>query len=331
MPNKPTYTVNKYIQLGISFDIFQKRVIHFVVQDLQKEIYVKNDAKSKKVTLKGQEKQELRSIRHPTIEGDCYFYIPVELIDPKNQHTKLQTSLRKLKKPIDREGLVADFLLKAERKNKQWVLLFPKESVDFLTEVSRGVTPLQTLVYLTAQSSYTIRFYELLMQYRTTGKWYTTPEDLYVFLDASPSYRKNFGRFKQSVVNVAQKELRELYKKKQSEVCFEYTEKRGGRGNKVQSLIFTIFWREKKNKEEQKNEDLEAVTTQLERLMITEVDEENYKEKNKEFINKALSVLIQDNCLKEFGERLEKIITNPKIKDKGGYIRNYLILEYGVE
>lgn len=326
-----TYTVNRYIQLGKPLDIFQKRVLFLVIKDLQKEIYAKNDAKSKGKTITTEEQQKLRTIRETTIEGDCYFYIPYKLIDPNNLDNKLRSSLRKLTSiPIDDEDFIGNFLSHARRKNNQWVLLFPKETIDFLTEVSKGVTPLGGLVYMCAGSGFTVRFYEILMQFRDTGKYYTTPEELHDLLGSTVSYRKNFAKFRQAVLDIAQKELRELYKVGQSEICFEYEEKKGGRGNKVQSLVFTIFWNEKKKKPEQTDKELTYISGQLERLMITEVAE-GYRVKNKEFINKALSVLIQDNCLKQFADRLEKILENPNIDDKAGYIRILLIDQYGVK
>jgi plasmid replication initiation protein len=227
-------------------------------------------------------------------------------------------------------------MLSAKREKGHWRLLFPEKTVHFLTEVSRGITPLQTIVYLTAQSKYTIRMYELLMRFRDTGKWYTTPEDLADLFELPITYRKNYGRLNQTILKPAKKELLELYKNNQSDIYFSYKEERGGRGNKVQHLIFSIFWREKKaEKEKQENTHLQFISDNLKRIMIDGVKiTKHQKKKNEDFINKALSKLVETGNVKYFADKLEKrILQNTAIEnDKKGALARYILTEdFGVE
>ena len=315
--DKPFHS-NKYIQLGKEFNIYQKRIIHHVVSQLQNEIYKLNDEKFNNTPIER------------TIHGDCYFHIPVKTIDPHDNDRIMRTALRGLKIPIDEMGLVCDFLLKAKRSGGYWRLLFPEEAVHFLTAVSAGVTPLQTLVYMTAKSHYTIRFYEFCMQFRMSGKWYTTPEDLCNLLEAKLTYRKDYGRLRTSVIEPAQRELAQLYDSNQSDVKFSFEEEKGGRGNKVQQLIFSIISKDKAKKEQVENPDYEYVMTQLTRLMVTEVAE-NRKKKNIQFINKAISKLLETEQLKHFAFRLEnRVVSNSDIQNKGAMARKMLTEDYGV-
>ncbi len=318
------YYANKYLQLGKSFNILQKRVIHFVVKELQQEIFNLNDQQHK-----GKRIQR-------TLFGDAYFHIPSKTIDRTNQDRHIRTALRGLMIPIDDTEFVGNFLLSANREDGNWRLLFPEKTVHFLTEVSRGITPLQTIVYLTAQSKYTIRMYEALMRFRDTGKWYTTPEEFADFFELAPTYRKDYGRLRQSIIEKAKRELFELYGKNQSDIYFSYQEERGGRGNKVRRIVFSIYWREKqKQKEKQEGSDLQFISDNLKRIMIIEPDVSNSrKKKNEEFINKALSKLTETGNLKRFADKLEnRILQNTKVEreNKGALARYILSEDFGVE
>jgi len=317
------YNSNMYIQLRRSFNVIQKRVIHFVVKQLQDELFSLNE-----------QKYQGKPIER-TLFGDCYFHIPTKAIDPLNQDTNIRKALKGLMIPVENKNTITVFLMKATRLDGEWRLLFSEEVVHFLTEVSKGVTPLGTLVYLSAESIYTIRMYELLMQFRDTGKYYTTPEDLCEMLGTPENYKKNSGLLKKKALNVAQKELKSLYEKRQSEIYFTYSEVKGGRGNKLQRLDFSIFYIDKAIKQDsEQSESLRYIATQLERIMITEAKNKKYIKANKEFINRALSKLIELGKTKDFADKLEKrVIENPKVPfdGKGGAARWILIDDYGVE
>lgn len=316
------YNSNMYIQLRRDFSIIQKRVIHFVVKQLQDEMYNLNNQKA---TGKPIER---------TLFGDCYFHIPSTAIDPLNQDSNIRIALKGLMLPLENTTTIGHFLMKATRLDGQWRLLFNEEAVHFLTEVSKGVTPLATILYLSAQSKYTIRLYELLMQFRNTGKWYTTPEDLAELLGVPEIYKKNFAQFKLKAINVAKDELKELYDKKQSEIYFGYTEKRGGRGDKVQQLEFSIFYRDKVFKADiQEAEHLSYLSIQLQRIMIDDTPAKFHKA-NKEYISRVLSKLTEKKALKIFADKLEKrIILNTKVpsENKGALVKYILEDEFGIE
>lgn len=315
------YNSNMYIQLRRSFSIIQKRVIHFVVKQLQDEIYNLND---QKYTGKPIER---------TLFGDCYFHIPTKVIDPLNQDTEIRKALKGLMVPLENSTTIGHFLMKGTRLNGEWRLLFNEEAVHFLTEVSKGVTPLQTLVYLSANSIYTIRMYEILMQYRDTGKYYTTPENLAELLGAPDGYKNDFAQLRNRALTPAKNELKDLYEKKQSDIFFDWHEIRGGRGNKVLKLDFSIFWKDKAvAKDSEQGENLKYIAAQLERIMIDAAPKKTQKA-NKEFINRAMSKLIENGQTKQFADKLEKILKNPKVEfnEKGKIARWVLENDFLVE
>lgn len=321
-PKEKAFNANTYLQLGKSFNILQKRIIHFVIKQLQEELFALNDQKYKGKAIER------------TLFGDAYFHIPCKTIDPLNQDTAIRSALKGLQIPINDKNFIGNFILSAKREDNNWRLLFPEKTVHFLTEVSAGVTPLQTIVYLTSKSLYTIRMYELLMRFRDTGKWYVAPADLCDLLGLTVTYRKNSALVDAKVLEVAQKELRGLYDKKQSEICFTYEKKHGGRGNKVLEYIFTIFWLEKNNKAVDQNaKDMEFVVFHLRRVMLGDDIGEKYKKANQVFVDKSLSQLISREQLGKFANRLERFIEkNGDIptEQQGRLIRYILEEDFGI-
>jgi plasmid replication initiation protein len=319
---KPVWNANQYIQLRKSFTVLQKRVLHFVVKQLQDEMFNLNEQKAQGKKIER------------TLFGDCYFHIPANAIDPLNQDTEIRRALKGFKIPIDDDDFIGDFMLSAKREKGSWRLLFPEKSVHFLTEISKGVTPLQTVVYLSAKSIYTIRLYELLMQYRDTGKWYVTPEDLGDMLGVPNSYKKDYGLLRTKSIEPADKELRELFKKNQSEIHFILEEERGGRGNKVNRLVFKIISseKEKSRSAKQEKEDYEFIAFRLNAIMLDDSRiQKKMKVANKKFVDMALSKIVERGKIKHFADKLNWVLENGQIEEKGAYLRKVLTEEYGVD
>lgn len=319
-----SYSSNMYIQLRKPFNILQKRVMYHVIKQLQNELYELN-----------QQKSEGRPIER-TLFGDCYFHIPCKIIDPENNDTHIRRALKGLQIPIDDPNFIGNFMLSAKREKGEWRLLFPEKAVHFLTEVSKGVTPLGVILYMSAESIYTIRLYELLMQFRDTGIWHTTPEDLCEMLGTPDSYKKNFGLLRIKALELAQKEMKKFYDSNQCEIYFVWEEERGGRGNKVQRLKFSIFWREKAiNREEQKSEHMAFIYDNLMRIMVNDVNvSKHVKTANIDFINFALDKLIEFGNLARFADKLEnRILQNPKVsfEKKGALARKILKEDFMID
>lgn len=317
------YNSNMYIQLRRSFNIIAKRAIHFVTKELQDELFNLNNQQYKNEVIER------------TLFGDCYFNIPAHLLDANNQDTSIRRALKELQIPIDDKDFIGNFMLSAKREKGCWRLLFPEKSVHFLTEVSKGVTPLQTVVYLSAKSIYTIRLYEVLMQFRDTGIYKVDIEYLCELLGVPEGYKRNTAILKLKTLDVAMKELKELYESRQSEIYFTYKEIRGGRGNKLQSLIFSIIWNQKKLKNGAPidSDDYKYASLNMYKYFV-ENAEPKYKKVNGEFMNKALTKLRESGLITKFAKKIEKrVIDNPKVKyeQKGALIRYILEADFNIE
>lgn len=331
---KPIYKTNHFLNTQIPFTLIQKRIVHFLYSEIQKYVYEAAQGKQ-------YDKVEL------TLFEDVYLHIPTEKLDTSDtQHRNIYTAFKGLKE-VDtstKDECVDSFILKAERKNKNWRVLVSSRTFQYmLKKAKEGVTPLGTIVYMSASSGYTISMYEQLKQRADFVKWYTTPEELAQLVSASTSAQRNYSELKRSILTPAQKELRELYKNKQSDICFDFEEKRGGRGNKIKELTFIIYQQGKGKKQdeesliEQRTKDYEFIAFTLGKMMVEYGDiPKGMKNKNKAFISKTLSNLMDRNAIQPFARKLEKVIQRAEKKgenpdSKGAVARFILEDEFNIE
>lgn len=96
------------------------------------------------------------------------------------------------------------------------------------------------------KSEYSIRVYEILKNEEWKRKVTIALEDLHLMFKTPQTYRDNFGRFKTSILNVAQKEISE-----HTDIYFDYTTTNKKGSKKVESITFKIY----KNIKNQDKED----------------------------------------------------------------------------
>ena len=94
-----------------------------------------------------------------------------------------------------------------------------------------------------------------------------------------------YAGFKKYVLDVALKELKELYKQGQCDLYFEYSEEKNGRS--VETLRFKIISRESPETKMSLEDLLYSVRNDL-----TSIFDIQKMPKNKEFVNKTMSELI---------------------------------------
>lgn len=329
------YKTNHFLKTQVKFSLIQKRIVHFLYGEIQEFVY--EAAQGKRY-----ENIEL------TLFEDAYLHIPTDSLDTNDeQHRNIYNAFKGLKN-VDtsvQSECVDSFILKAERINKNWRVLVSSRTFQYMLEKAKnGVTPLGTVVYMSASSGYTISMYEQLRQRVDLVKWYTTPLELAQLVSASATCQKNFAQLKRDVLEPAKKELRELYENKQSDICFDYEESpKGGRGSKVKELIFVIYSRQsgRKQSEEsivkQRKEDYSFIAFTLGKMMLEhESVPSGVKKKNKEYIDKVLSKLSDRNAIAPFAKKLEKVIQRAEKKgedpdSKGSVARHILEDEFNIE
>ncbi len=238
------------------------------------------------------------------------FSIPVSQIDPDRNYRLIRNAFDALRRkdftiddPKNDYYFNGGLLNWGEVKGGIATISIAQKVLEPIWDILKGgYTAYSVTVAFSLKSNYSMRFYEYCSRFKDTGHFHTTPDalrDMLRILDVK-SYN-NYGELKRRVIDVAQKELEELYDKGQCDVKFTYTEKRvgKGRGGEVVGLDFTIFWSKKgeeKNKQlPSKPEDYYFLLNFLKNHFTTD---EKYKEK---IINYADS----NRFLKQFAEIVE--------------------------
>ncbi|SDN47364.1 Initiator Replication protein [Fictibacillus solisalsi] len=113
-------------------------------------------------------------------------------------------------------------------------LEFSPKLKPYLLQLKEKFTTYQLKNIVQLRSSYSIRIYELLKQYEHIGQRTFSLHDLREVIGISPTKYKLFGHFKDKVLNLSQKELKE-----KTDLCFEFAEiKTGKRVTKIKFFIY---------------------------------------------------------------------------------------------
>jgi len=159
-----------------------------------------------------------------------------------------------------------------------------KEILPFFVALTKKFTEYNLIVAISLKSKWSQRFYEILCQWKSAGGTNLNIKNLREQFNLTDKYIK-YASFKNRVIEVAYKELKELYMKNQSDVYFEYSEVKNGRS--VESLKLKVI---------SKGKDTEVAKTvdvsHLVRSDLYSIFEVEKKPKNKEKIQKLLSFLI---------------------------------------
>ena len=168
-------------------------------------------------------------------------------------------------------------------KTRTYEIEVPSVFLPFLVCLAEQYTEYDITLAISLRSKYTQRFYELCCQYRRKGKFFLDIESLRQMLCLEDKY-PNFAHLKNKVIDIAQKELRELYESGESDICFTYTEdKKTKVGKQVTRLWFQVVDRNASESLDYKKVDdmLRAITIKLGEL---------YK-KDKKFVRRVIDAL----------------------------------------
>lgn len=103
----------------------------------------------------------------------------------------------------------------------------------YLIGLKEQFTTYSLRIAVSLKSSYAIRMYELLMQYKTIGERVIEIEDLRTYLGLKPEQYSKYSMFKKRTIEISQKEINA-----KSDIYFEFEEIKKGR--KVASIRFII-------------------------------------------------------------------------------------------
>ncbi|MGL5312076.1 MAG: replication initiation protein [Peptostreptococcaceae bacterium] len=214
---------------------------------------------------------------------------------------------------------------KHEKKRNIYTIDVSRDIMPYLVELASEFTTYDLTVAISLKSTYSQRFYEYCSQYknRANKTFFFTVEKLREMLMLEDKY-PNIAHFKQKVLDVAQKEIKDLYDKGQCDLWFDYavkdTEKR-----KVLSYFFFVHTKE----EEQTKVDYQSVNTCLQRIMtILGV----FFPRDKKYIKRVIQeVQLRPDIAMELLEKLDKKVMNYDKKEIAPIIRYVLNSDYGIK
>lgn len=213
----------------------------------------------------------------------------------------------------DYEWLVVGFINWAKIKKGVAEVQVSSELMPFLVELSSQFTPYSLNVAMSLKSKWSQRMYELCQKWQGTDGFRMSVDDLrksFVLEDKYPRY----ALLNQYVLQVAKRELKELYDIGQCDVYFEFTEERNGRS--VETLRFKLF---RKNS-------LNVKTTNDMLLELIPVFRSLYNTdkmpKNDTFVNEVLIQLQKyPNLIEPLNTRVKEILATGVKDDTARYVR----------
>jgi len=295
---------NALTQGRYDFSVVEKRAVYFIIQAVRKQFIERSDG-----------------------QRNIFDNLVVQI---KTEHLqKCDTELRKMyegMKNLRRKDITIDndeFYLNVgyinyfkHKKGSDVVEIeVSKLILPYLVELSKGFTSYHLTVAISLKNKYSQRFYEYCSQYRQTGFFTFTIEELREKLALGDKY-PIYAQMKGKILEPALKELKAMYKEGQCDLYFTYKEEKVGRT--VKRINFFVKTTEGEKKEELKPEDhMYFIRTWLSSWL--KVDK---RPKNKEWIGEVVSHLQRTpERLLECYEKLVWIQKNKPEADWAPYAR----------
>ncbi len=272
MENEMLVQSNTITQARYEFTKIEKRIIYRIIKEIRKQ-YVTGELQS-------------------NLFNELVVCLTFKDLQEVSENTQLvYKSIRTLKTRSyefdnDEEWLILGIINKARHiKTKgTWEITVDREMVAQFVELAKNYTEYSLTVAMSLRSEYSQRLYEYCSQFRSSGGFRMKVQDMKEKMRLVKKYDRYAG-FKKYVLDVALKELKELYKQGQCDLYFEYSEEKNGRS--VETLRFKIISRESPETKMSLEDLLYSVRNDL-----TSIFDIQKMPKNKEFVNKTMSELI---------------------------------------
>lgn len=272
MENEMLVQSNTITQARYEFTKIEKRIIYRIIKEIRKQ-YVTGELQS-------------------NLFNELVVCLTFKDLQEVSENTQLvYKSIRTLKTRSyefdnDQEWLILGIINKARHiKTKgTWEITVDREMVAQFVELAKNYTEYSLTVAMSLRSEYSQRLYEYCSQFRSSGGFRMKVQDMKEKMRLVKKYDRYAG-FKKYVLDVALKELKELYKQGQCDLYFEYSEEKNGRT--VETLRFKIISRESPETKMSLEDLLYSVRNDL-----TSIFDIQKMPKNKEFVNKTMSELI---------------------------------------
>ncbi len=298
---------NALTQGRYDFSVVEKRAVYFIIQAVRRQF-----------------------VERPDGQRDLFDNLVVKI---KTEHLQSSdTELRKMyegmkslrKKSItidnDEVFLEVGYINYFEHKKgaEEVEVEVSKKILPYLVELAKGFTSYYLTVAISLKNKYSQRFYEYCSQYRETGFFTFTPDELRAKLMLGDKYPR-YALIKGKVIDPALKELKTMHEAGQCDLYFTYKEEKSGRT--VERINFYIKTTQVEAKETMKPEDcVYFIRTWLESWL--KVDK---RPKNKPWVNSVISHLQRHpENLPTCYERLVWIQKNKPSGDWAPYARHVI-------
>lgn len=305
---------NALTQSRYDFSVIEKRCLYLIIQEVRHR-YID--------THTGQK----------DLFDNMYLQIPASTICKLGDEAKdVYTALKKLSNreiEIETEDVWVFthwvMTVRHDKKKNIYNIDVSREIMPFLVALAEEFTTYDLTVAISLRSTYSQRFYEFCSQYknRTNKSFFFTIEKLREMLKIENKY-KNGSDFKKYVLDVAQKELKELYDKGGCELWFEFhvkdTDKR-----KILSYAFFIHTKD----DEQQPLDYQEVAACLQRISsILNI----FFPRDKKFVKRVIQeIQLRPDIAFELLSKLDKKVLDYDKKEIPPIIRYVLGADFGIK
>lgn len=225
------------------------------------------------------------------------------------------------------EWIYTHWILQAKHDKKKDVynLDVSRDIMPYLVELADAFTTYDLTVAISLKSTYSQRFYEFCSQYknRANKTFFFTVEDLRKMMMLENKY-PNIAHFRQYVLDIAQKEIKDLYDKGQCDLWFEYAVKDTDK-RKILSWFFFIHTKG----DEQNKTDYDSVNTCIQRIASVL---KTFFPRDKKFIQRTIQAIqLRPDIALEVIEKLDKKVLDYSKSEIAPIIRYVLREDYGIK
>lgn len=259
-------------------DLFDDLILNIKVSDLCKEV---NQEDNKKETRKALEKFRSRNFTYAN--------------------------------EVEDDWLTCGFINYAHIKKGIAEIQVSHKLMPFLVELSSQYTAYSLHVAMSLKSKWSQRMYELCQKWQGTDGFRISVDELRLSFMLEEKYNR-YALLNERVLQVAKRELKELYDLGQCDVYFEFTEERKGRT--VEMLRFKLFRKNAMNVKTTTDLLLELIP------LFQSLFETTTKPKNDAFVKDVILQLQKyPNLIEPLNKRIKEILAEGIKNDTSRYIR----------
>ena len=259
-------------------DLFDDLILNIKVSELCKEIHQEDN---KKETRKAVEKFRSRSFTYASEDDD--------------------------------DWLTCGFINYAHIRKGIAEIQVSHKLMPFLVELSSQYTAYSLHVAMSLKSKWSQRMYELCQKWQGTDGFRISVDDLRKAFILEDKYNR-YALLNERVLQVAKRELKELYDIGQCDVYFEFTEERKGRT--VEMLRFKLFRKNSMNVKTTNDLLLELIP------VFQSMYETSKKPKNDVFVKEVILQLQKHpDLIEPLNKRIKEVLSEGMKNDTPRYIR----------